>query len=393
MLPARRSPQGWVLRARGSLRGPVLWPGGARGAGGRRVCCHPLAHPGGAGPVGGWVGGCPGAWGRCSAGGGRGVGPGRAAGLPLLRSRLRLLPPPRLRRSGRPRGSAPATPLPPPPWGARRRGLPAAGAEPGAAARYRIPNTPPPPPPGTGHPPGGDGAGVGWGGFISPSGAWGRGWREQAQPWATGLEPGGTSGVPPPPRPPNFPPSPPSREGGQVLLLGAAFLPWGPGCLLGLGALAPEPWRGGGGGGGEALFCPRNTPTPQGGHEVPETPASKVYPQPALRFRPLENRWITSFEAQHPPRSVLPALVPLQSRFLFKRGFSLPPAAWKPAPQETDPDGEPTAAVCQLCPLRLECPKVSFGVCVPWLPPLHPQKPSREQALKWGAVGWLPAGG
>lgn len=243
MLPARRSPQGWVLRARGSLRGPVLWPGGARGAGGRRVCCHPLAHPGGAGPVGGWVGGCPGAWGRCSAGGGRGVGPGRAAGLPLLRSRLRLLPPPRLRRSGRPRGSAPATPLPPPPWGARRRGLPAAGAEPGAAARYRIPN--PPPPPRDRASPGGRRGGGGVGGLHFPVGCVGKGMEGAGSAVGDRLGAGWHLGGAPTSPPPKLPPLPTIERGGAGAAAGSSLPPVGPGVLVGLGCPRPRAVAGG----------------------------------------------------------------------------------------------------------------------------------------------------
>lgn len=66
-----------------------------------------------------------------------------------------------------------------------------------------------------------------------------------------------------------------------------------------------------------------------------------------------------------PADDILPPLLPLQLRFLFKRGFSLPLLAWKPAP----PGWEPSTAAgrCRLCLLRLQSPRVSFGICISWL--------------------------
>lgn len=264
-----------------------MGPGGPGG-------CYMLGQSGEAGL---WWGGTPG---RGTGRGGTrqpaGAARGRPAALPRLRLRLRLLRPPRLRRSGRPRGSAPATPLPPPPWGSRRRGQPGAGAEPGAAARYRTPSVGPGIPlsfPGTRHPPPPTSPGRAIPslrpGVSSPRGpassprrgpaspaprdrhraspvhplpqsaAWGRGWGGRGPPVWSWVAPRGHPSPPfPVPLRVGFAAPPPSwgvGEGGQVPQPGAAFLPRGPGCW----AEVPAPQSKGGGWWDEAFFCPRNT--------------------------------------------------------------------------------------------------------------------------------------
>lgn len=115
--------------------------------------------------------------------------------------------------------------------------------------------------------------------------------------------------------------------------------------------------------------------------------ARRVYSEPTLSFKPLENRWIASFKAQHAPRGLHPPTSPaFQLGFLFKRGFSLPLLAWKAAP----PGWEPSTALsrCRLCLLPLESPRVSFGICISWLCfPRTPKKPPGEQALEAGRCG------
>lgn len=83
-----------------------------------------------------------------------------------------------------------------------------------------------------------------------------------------------------------------------------------------------------------------------------------------------------------PPDGILPPLLPLQLSFLFKRVFSLPLLAWKPAP----PGWEPSRAAGRACG-GSSPPEEFRDLHLLAVPAFHPQKLPGEQALEAGRCG------